>query len=266
MLSIITPSYNSRRFIEGCIKNVIGQKCSDYEHIIVDGVSTDGTVNIIKKYASQYPHIRWISEKDKGQSDAMNKGINMAKGEILGILNVDDYYETNVLNRVVDRFKSLPEPSFLVGNCNVWTAENEFRNINKPSKLRLKDLMLGWSVNQIPTNPSAYFYHKSLHELIGLYDVCEHYVLDVDFILRAVQKASVVYVDEIWGNWRLFDHTKTHQDKINQQAGIRYERVLRKYRNNLSKTSLFQVKVVRYWYRTLKPRLFRKMGRFFSYK
>jgi glycosyltransferase involved in cell wall biosynthesis len=87
----MTPVYNGQRFIEFCIKNVIDQHCSHAEHIIVDGGSTDGTVEIIKSYAEKYPHIRWISEKDNGQSDAMNKGISMAKGEILGVLNVDDF-------------------------------------------------------------------------------------------------------------------------------------------------------------------------------
>jgi glycosyltransferase involved in cell wall biosynthesis len=96
MISIITPVYNGEEFIESCIKVVIDQACPEVEHIIVDGGSTDQTVDIIKQYAKQYPHIRWISEKDRGQSDAINKGIAMAKGEILSILNVDDYYEPNV--------------------------------------------------------------------------------------------------------------------------------------------------------------------------
>lgn len=75
MLSIITPVFNGKRFIEFCIKNVSEQNCPDAEHIIVDGGSTDGTVEIVKSYADKYPHIRWISKKDRGQSDAMNKGM-----------------------------------------------------------------------------------------------------------------------------------------------------------------------------------------------
>ncbi|MGK7941459.1 MAG: glycosyltransferase, partial [Crocosphaera sp.] len=83
MITVITPVYNGETFIESCIKIVIEQNCSHLEHIIVDGGSKDGTVDIIRKYAEQYAHIRWLSESDKGQSDAMNKGIKMAKGEIL---------------------------------------------------------------------------------------------------------------------------------------------------------------------------------------
>ena len=85
MLSIITPVYNGERFIEGCIENVISQNCMDCEHLIIDGGSIDRTITIIKKYAAKYSHIRWISEQDRGQSDAMNKGIKMKGREIFKI-------------------------------------------------------------------------------------------------------------------------------------------------------------------------------------
>ena len=124
MISIITPVYNGDRFIEKCINAVINQNCHDVEHIIIDGGSTDRTVDIIKEYADRSSHIRWISEKDRGQSDAMNKGIQMAKGEIICFLNVDDFYEPNVLNQVVELFIKLPDPSFVVGNCNVLNDDD----------------------------------------------------------------------------------------------------------------------------------------------
>ena len=134
MISIITPVYNGEKFIESCIKVVIEQNCSNAEHIIVDGGSTDGTVRIIKQYAEQYPHIRWVSEPDKGQSDAMNKGIALAKGEILGFLNVDDFYEPNVLNRVLEIFKTLPNPSLLMGKCNFLNDQDKVIWVQQPAK------------------------------------------------------------------------------------------------------------------------------------
>ena len=109
MISVITPVYNGERFIEACIQVVIDQQCPDVEHIIVDGGSNDQTVDIIKRYAEQYSHIRWLSEKDQGQSDAMNKGIAIAKGEILAILNVDDDYEVNVLTILLTFFEAEAE-------------------------------------------------------------------------------------------------------------------------------------------------------------
>ncbi len=231
MISVITPVYNGEQFVESCIKVVIDQACASVEHIIVDGDSIDRTVDIIKRYAEQYPHIRWVSEKDDGQSDAMNKGIAMALGEIIGILNVDDFYELNVLNRVSEIFKQLPEPSFLVGNCNVWGDEGEILRVNKPNKLKLIDLL---ALNSdFPVNPSAYFYHKSLHEKIGLYAVDEDYAMDIDFILKAIQEATVKYIDELWGNYRFIKGTKTIISIETGQQMPHLKRILKKYRKNL---------------------------------
>lgn len=233
MISIITPVYNGERFIEFCLQNVIAQNCSDIEHIIVDGGSTDKTVEIIKQYAEKYPHISWISEKDKGQSDAMNKGINMAKGEVLSFLNVDDYYEPNVLNRVLEIFQNLPNPSFLVGNCNLWNDEEELIAINKPKKMHFYDLLLGWDVNPFPANPSAYFYHKSIHEKIGLYDVEDHDAMDLHFLLQTVQVATVKYIDETWGNFRVIEGTKTYNSNKNGETLKRIRIILENYRQKL---------------------------------
>lgn len=229
-LSIITPVFNGIRFIESCILNVIDQNCPDAEHIIIDGGSTDGTVEFIKHYAGLYGHIQWISEKDRGQSDAMNKGIQMARGDILGFINVDDFYEPNVLGRIIERFKTLPEPSLIVGNCYRWNDRGEIYEENKPAKLGIRDLMLGWNINPCPVNPSQYFYHKSLHEKIGPYSVEEHLTLDIDFLLRAVQIANVVYFDEFWGNYRFIKGTKTFDD---EKRGERYRAILLKYEKKL---------------------------------
>ncbi len=243
MISVITPVYNGKRFMELCIKNVIEQNCHDVEHIIVDGASTDGTVEIIKKYADKYKHIRWVSEKDKGQSDAMNKGIAMAKGEILGFLNVDDYYEPNVLCRVIGIFKILPEPSLLVGNCNTWDDNGNLRWLNKPSKLKFEELVVGdESRYPFPVNPSAYFYHKSLHDKIGFYSIDEHFAMDLDFLLRAVRSAAEVrYVDEIWGNFRYIEGTKTFEDMKSGKGYNRFEKLLKNYRKELPLFQQWQV-------------------------
>lgn len=232
MISVITPVYQGERFIESCIKVVMDQNCSDVEHIIVDGGSKDRTVDIAKKYAEKYPYIRWVSEEDKGQSDAMNKGIEMAKGEILAILNVDDYYEPDVLNRILNIFETLPEPSLLVGNCNVRDDENKIKFVNIPRKLKALDL-LSFS-SPFPLNPSAYFYHKSLHQKIGLYKVDEHYMMDIDFILKAVQVAVVKHVDEVLGNHRQIVGTKTMNLLESGQHSFHLSRLLKEYQKTLS--------------------------------
>jgi glycosyltransferase involved in cell wall biosynthesis len=233
MLSIVTPVYNSERFIATCIEAVIEQNCIDLEHIIIDGGSTDQTVPIMQQYADRYPHIRWHSEPDRGQSDAMNKGIAMANGEIMGLLNVDDGYEPGVLNRVIDRFKTLPEPTLLVGNCNIWDDAGRLIEVNRPSKLSLFDLVVGVNIHPYPCNPAAYFYHTALHQKIGLYDIANHHSMDLDFILRAVQAANVVYVDEIWGDYHRLEGTKTVNDMHNGQMNQRVMQLLKHYRKRL---------------------------------
>ncbi|MDZ8055549.1 MAG: glycosyltransferase family 2 protein [Aulosira sp. ZfuVER01] len=248
MISIITPVYNGDKFIEDCINNVIGQNCHDIEHIILDGGSTDRTVEIIKQYAEKYPHIRWLSEKDKGQSDAMNKGIAMSKGDILGILNVDDYYEPNVLNQVEEIFKTLPNPSLLVGNCNIWNDDCIIFEVNKPAKLKLTDLLLGWHINPFPANPSAYFYHTSLHKIIGLYDVEAHYTMDMRFLLKAVQTATVKYVNKTWGNYRMIKGTKTFNGLASGQTMKRIEVILEEYRKELPMLQQWQIGIKRKYY------------------
>lgn len=245
MLSIITAVLNGERFIEGCIKNVIDQACPDVEHIIIDGSSTDRTVEIIKWYSQRYSHIRWISEKDKGESDALNKGIAMAKGEILGILDYDDFYEPNVLNRVPEIFKTLPEPSLLVGNTNMLDNEGKLTHVTTPKNLNFIKLLSGRWRNTFPCSASSYFYHKSLHQKIGNYKVDEHYMMDVEFILRAVQVAIVKYVDETWANRRCIEGTKTNIHQKSGKQPSHKERLLEEYRKNLSLVQRLQVAIYR---------------------
>ncbi len=234
MISIITPVLNREKFIEGCILNVLQQNCHDLEHLIIDGGSTDDTVNVIRQYASRYPYIRWISEKDQGQSDAMNKGIQMAKGDILGILNADDFYEPGTLNRVLPFFKTLPVPTLLVGNCNFWDAKGQLMSVHKPKGLTLwKILASPTKVYSFPANASMYFYHRTLHDRVGLYKIDEHYVMDLDFILRAVQAAHVKYVDETWGNFRYHEATKTFQDRRQGKSQERAHYYFELYRRKL---------------------------------
>lgn len=240
MISIVTPVYNGERFIESCLQTVIAQQCSEVEHLIIDGGSTDRTVSIIQRYAEIYPHIRWISECDRGQSDAMNKGIQLSKGEVITFLNVDDYYESGVLNQVSQLFKTLPEPSFVVGNCRILNDHDEIVDINKPSKLRLFDLVLELNVNPYPCNPCAYFYHRSLHKLIGNYSIEDHHSMDLDFILRMVQVAHVHYVDQIWGNYRRIEGTKTVIDMESGTCDRRVRQMLKKYRQYLTPVEKLQ--------------------------
>lgn len=209
-LSVITPVYNSERFIESCLRSVVEQNCPSVEHIIMDGGSTDRTMEIVKSYAERYPHIRWVSEKDKGQSDAMNKGLRLARGAVIGFLNADDFYEPNSLPAVLQMFAGLPEPAILLGNCNVLDEHDKLLWLNKPQTRHYYQLLTVWRYKW-PSNPSAYFYHRSLHDKIGQFDIGEHYVMDYDFLLKAFRHCKIVYVDRTLGNYRMYGENKTSQ-------------------------------------------------------
>lgn len=249
MISVITPVYNGTIYIEECIKNVISQRCPQIQHIIIDGQSTDGTIEIIRHYASQYPHIDWISEQDQGQSDAMNKGLSMAKGSIVSFLNADDYYEPDTLNKVLKTFENLPEPTLLVGNCNVWEDNGNLKVLNKPCRLQFEELLLGHCVSPLPMNPSAYFYHRSLHSKIGCFKVDETYTMDLDFIFRAVQTANTIYVNETFGNFRLVQGSKTADDQVAKSSAKRVEAVLSHYRKMLPLRKRWHISLRAFVYR-----------------
>lgn len=229
-LSIITPVRNGIRFIEPCIRSVIDQQCGEAEHIIVDGGSTDGTVEIIQKYAREHPHIQWISETDRGRSHAMNKGIARAAGRILGFLNVADYYEPGALADIIERFARLTEPALLVGNCNVWDDDAKLIEVSKPAQISLLNLLRGKYDVAFPVSASAYFYHKSLHELIDPYDLKNHFGAIVHFMFQAVRTARVTYVDTTWGNYRYLRGSRAHEDVESGKSALRLSLITRQYR------------------------------------
>jgi hypothetical protein len=160
----------------------------------------------------------------------MNKGIAKAAGNILGFLNTDDYYESGTLREALDLFGRLKEPALLVGNCNVWDDDGNRISVNKPARISLLSLLQGKYDEAFPLNPSAYFYHKSLHKRIGPYEISEHFGMDVHFIFKAVQHADVTYVDKTWGNYRYLQDTKTFRDVQSGMNAARVREITRLYR------------------------------------
>jgi glycosyltransferase involved in cell wall biosynthesis len=209
MITIISPVYNAASFIRTCIQSVADQHFEGLEHLIMDGGSTDGTPDIIREMAEQFPHIRWVSEKDNGQSDAMNKGINLAKNPVISFLNADDRYEPGAISIAHSFFRTAPSDSFFVGNCRVLREDGSEYMINKPYPFDQVSFILDYN---FPFNPSAYFYHKSLHDKVGFYEVDDHLTMDIDFLLRLPGKANIVYVDSVLGNYVMVANSKTMKE------------------------------------------------------
>jgi glycosyltransferase involved in cell wall biosynthesis len=174
--SIITPSYNQARFIEKTIQSVLKQRYLDFEHIIIDGGSTDGTIEILKKY----PHLRWKCERDRGQADAINKGLRMATGEILAWINSDDYYLPGAFERVARAYQDIPGPDIVFGDVLVVTEADRVIARRRALPYDYRMLLLGTNYIQQP----ALFFNRRALEKAGYLDETLHYSLDWDMWLR----------------------------------------------------------------------------------
>jgi len=233
-LTVLTPVFNGREFVETCVRSVVEQGAGDrVEHLVLDAASTDGTAEVLNELSRGLPHLRVISEPDRGQSDALNKGVRLARGPVIGILNVDDVYEPKVLVRVLELFDELTEPAFVVGNCNIRREGGEVWFVNRPRWMRPWQILLGIELVKFPLNPSAYFYHRSLHDLVGPYDENEHFAMDLDFILRVANRIKPLHIDEIWGNFFLGPNCKTVVGGENGTAILEREAVYARHREVL---------------------------------
>jgi len=148
LVSVVTPSYNQGHFIE---ENILSVKSQDYphiEHIIIDGGSTDGTVEILKQYEGTY-NLRWISEPDEGHADAVNKGFRMAKGEIIGWLNSDDvYFDCGTISAVVEAFQKHPEADIIYGDCAYIWEDGTILRVQRVPSFRYSRLLRGCFLEQ----------------------------------------------------------------------------------------------------------------------
>ena len=220
-ITVITPVFNGIDFIDRCVGNVQDQGFPELEHLVVDGGSADGTAERLRQLSLTYPNLRFVSEKDRGQSDAMNKGVRMSSSGLIGILNVDDFYEPNAIREAVTFLETHPRCDMVVGDCNILNAEGRLEWVNRPKDLRLESLLLGWRFAEHPVNPSAYFYRKSIHEKVGDFKLTEHFMMDIHFIYDCAAMVRMQYVPKIWGNFRHRAGAKTVSNWANIPSEMR---------------------------------------------
>lgn len=181
-ISIITVVYNGEKYLEKTIQSIIGQSYNNVEYIIIDGGSTDGTIDIIKKYEERIDY--WVSEKDNGIYDAMNKGINLSSGEIIGIVNADDYLYLNTLENINKCFNDR-KVDFTYGDLDIIDLDGNF--LNKTSSLGIKNSKYKL-FKQMPFLHPTMFIRKKVYDIIGLYDTKYKLSADYDFILKLIEK------------------------------------------------------------------------------
>lgn len=173
-VSIITVVYNGVSTVERTIKSVLHQSYHDIEYIIIDGQSNDGTIDIIEKYRPKLA--QFLSAPDNGIYDAINKGITLAKGDLIGIINSDDWYEEDAITNVVKCYLENPDVSIFHGLLRYWTEKGEIHSINGHHSSFLRSWMI---------EHPACFVKKELYQRIGLFNLAYKFCADYDFMLRA---------------------------------------------------------------------------------
>jgi len=203
LVSILTPSYNQGRFLEETIQSVLSQDYPLLEYIIVDGASTDGSVEIIQRYASQLAW--WVSEPDQGQTDALNKGFAHAHGEVFAWLNSDDTYLNGAITQAVEALHSHPEAAMVYADANLIDEQGEVIGRFPSRSTNLKKLLRG-SVH-IPQQTT--FFWSRLWRIVGPLDPSFQFAMDYDLWVRLAKLAPLVYTPRVWANFRLHGQGKS---------------------------------------------------------
>ena len=201
-ITIVTPSFNQGDYIEDTILSVLNQDYPNLEYIIIDGGSTDQTVGIIKKYSDRLHY--WVSEKDSGQSNAINKGFARATGEIINWLNSDDQLMPGTLFRLATLFNDNPDCMIVHGRIEYFGETTPYYSVNIPKK----DLRTRY-VSHICMPQPACFYRRTLLVEQGLLDESLHFSMDTDLFIRAGLHYKLVQVEEVFARFRLHAASKS---------------------------------------------------------
>ena len=204
-ISIVTPSYNQGKFIEETIQSVLLQGYPKLEYIIIDGGSTDDTLEVIRKYEPWITY--WVSEQDHGQSHAINKGFNKATGEILAWVNSDDTYEPGALAKVGEFFGNFPNVDVLYGNANI--IDKNSSQIGKVCSIPFNTTAHLYRTVPIPAQ-SAVFWRRKVFFDSSMLNEDLHYVMDADLLVRFAESgASFFFLHTCFGSYRCHELSKT---------------------------------------------------------
>jgi glycosyltransferase involved in cell wall biosynthesis len=215
-ISVITPSYNQAHYINQTIQSVLSQKYPNLEYIVMDGGSTDGTLKILKKYKKK---IKIYSQKDNGQSDAINKGLKLATGDIFCFINSDDSFLNDSLWKIGYFFRENRQAFWVSGKCKTVNKKNKevrkiitiYKNILLKYFRNIYVLLLVNFISQPAT-----FWRKEITDKIGNFDEKLHYSMDYDYWLRIYKKYDLYYFDDYLASYRVHETSKAVSSPENQ--------------------------------------------------
>ncbi len=203
LISIVTPSYNQSRYLEQTIQSVLTQNYPHIEYMVVDGGSTDDTINVIRRYESRLAW--WASEKDQGQTDAINKGFGRARGDILAWINSDDTYEPGAFAAAAGYLQDHPEVGMVYGDCNYIDGSGNVVGKFKAAQTDHKLLRRGYT--HIPQQ--TMFFRADIWKQVGPLDPSFYFAMDYDLWIRISARAEIKYFPQVWANFRLHSSGKT---------------------------------------------------------
>lgn len=222
LVSIITVCYNSETYIKDVIESVLNQIYDNIEYIIIDGKSTDKTIDIIKNYEPKFNgKMKWVSEKDNGIYDAMNKGIKIAKGEIIGIINSDDWYEAYAVKQVVHAFRQTNADIIYGDLCQIFP------------KLDTKSILIGnislKNITNFHLNHPTIFVKKEVYDKYGSFNPEYIVAADLDLILKYLNyNLKFVKIPTVLANYRYGGYSSKNSIKFNITKSIEKYEVLSK--------------------------------------
>lgn len=216
-ISIITPSFNQGQYIRQTIESVLSQRYSGVEYIVIDGLSTDNSLSILGEYRDK---LTLIAEKDEGQTDAINKGIKLATGDIVCWLNSDDFFLPNTLQTIGEYFAANPDMLWLTGDLCIVNEEG--RTIQQPIRyykklLRYLSPFVYLGVTNSICQPST-FWRRSVHDQLGYLDESLRYTMDYDWWLRLCKTKSPTILSQTLAAFRIHTASKGGSEYVKQFA------------------------------------------------